>query len=250
MVFRLKIEIIILFFVGIMVTCSMSLLATGSQDSIDFKVRPNPVPSLNYIQSNAFGLEKGHGYFQNDMLLFSQAGYGLSNSFMVQGGFVFLHFIDLSAAPFWISTKWHTGIRNHHALSISSSVIGFFGKNPWQGVLLGNYTYRNTFGHLTVGAGYTMAYKGNAEELPILQLSGQFSSIGKNEIVIVENYLTPIDKGRYRYSLLLGWRWIRKSVHWQVYLYGGAIPQISFAFNSRSIENGVFPMVGVVVPFK
>lgn len=228
----------------------MPLLARGSQDSIDFKWRPNPVPSLNFIQSNAFGLNKGDGYYQNDMVVLNQAGYGLTNNLTIQGGFVALQFIELSAAPFWISTKWHTSIRKHHAFSISSTIVGFLGKNPWQGVLLGNYTFMNSFGHLTVGAGYTRDNKGNAESLPILQLSGQFSSTWKNEIVIVENYLTPIDNGRYRYSLLLGWRWIGKNLHWQLYLYGGAIPQISFGINSRSIENGVFPMFGVVVPFK
>lgn len=234
------------FAIGILIICIYPTKANGIKDSIDHTTKLNPIPSLHYIQSNAFGLKKGEGYIQNDMIFLNQAGYGITKNIMLQAGWLALSFIDKDASPFWLSSKWHIAFHEKHAFSISGTVIGFPGSSPWQGVLMGGYTYENPLGQVTFGAGYSIDNRGNRANLPILELAAHFPYTNKNVIFITENYFTPISNNKNIYSFLLGWRWIKKQIHWHFYLYGGNLPNPTI-FDKNTL---IFPVIGVVKPFK
>ncbi|MEL6195141.1 MAG: hypothetical protein AAFR66_23990 [Bacteroidota bacterium] len=145
--------------------------------------------------TNALGLKKGEGYYQNTWVLFNQFSYGITDNISVGGGLVPLFLFNGTSTPVWGTVKLSFPVASE---SFHLSAGSLFGTIPGEdvgvfGLFFGQATIGNEKKNLTVGLGYGFA-DGEVGNTPTITL-GAALPLGRKASFITENYVFPGEAG-------------------------------------------------------
>ena len=150
----------------------------------------SPMDTRYFIGTNAFGLRKGEGYYQNVWVSVNQVDVGINDYFSIGAGTI-PAFIFGGALPIWTTPKVSIPIVKDR-LHIAGG--GFFGSmiSSWSfgrssfGYLYGQATWGKRDANITFGGGYIYS-EGAWSSKPVFSLSGM-ARLGKKVALISENY--------------------------------------------------------------
>lgn len=166
----------------------------------------NPNSTRYLFGTNALGIRKGEGYYQNTWIFFNNVNYGVTNNFSLGGGLVPTFLFGDNNTPIWFMPKVSIPISSE---SFHIAAGGLFGgvvgeDNAGFGLAYGVATIGNRDNNLSFGLGYGYA-DGNWADIPLLNLSGMYR-MSKNTYLITENYFVTAD-GRSAGLLSAAFRW-------------------------------------------
>lgn len=166
----------------------------------------NPNSTRYLFGTNALGIRKGEGYYQNTWIFFNNVNYGVTNNVSLGGGLVPTFLFGDNYIPIWFMPKVSIPISSE---SFHIAAGGLFGgvvgeDNAGFGLAYGVATIGNRDNNLSFGLGYGYA-DGNWADIPLLNLSGMYR-MSKNTYLITENYFVTAD-GRSTGLLSAAFRW-------------------------------------------
>jgi hypothetical protein len=152
----------------------------------------SPMDTRYFLGSNAFGLRKGEGYYQNVWVSVNQIEVGINDYFSMGVGSI-PAFILGGALPIWTTPKVSIPVVKDR-LHIGGG--GFLGSllSPWSfgrtsfGYLYGQLTWGKRDANITFGGGYAYA-EGDWSSGPVFSISGM-TRLSKKVALISENYFT------------------------------------------------------------
>lgn len=149
----------------------------------------SPIDVRYFFNSNAYGIRKGEGYYQNTWILLNQVAYGVTDNISIGGGFIPLFLFGGSPTPVWATVRGSIPIKkdkfNVGVGGLFATVIGE--ENASFGILYGNATVGSRDRNFNVGIGY--GYAGDElGRVPAINFSGIYRT-GKTFALITENYL-------------------------------------------------------------
>ncbi|MDZ7847781.1 MAG: hypothetical protein U5L96_13995 [Owenweeksia sp.] len=159
----------------------------------------SPTVSYHNLQStryffgpNGFGLRKGEGYYQNVLVFYNQASYGVTDYFSIGGGMVPLFLFDGAPTPVWITPKFSVPVKedllNVGVGGLFGTVIGA-GEGATFGIGYGAFTLGNRDLNFNFSVGYGMA-GGQWSQDATISISGM-ARLGSKFYLISENYYLP-----------------------------------------------------------
>jgi len=148
----------------------------------------NPQSTRYLFSTNAFGLKKGEGYYQNTWIFFNNVNFGIRDHISLGGGLVPTFLFGSGSVPVWIMPKVSIPIANE---SLHIAAGGLFGgvigeDNAGVGLAYGTATVGNRDNNLSLGIGYGYA-DGNWADIPLININGMYR-MNKNMFFISENY--------------------------------------------------------------
>jgi len=156
---------------------------------------PNPSYSKYLWGPTGRNLKKGDGYYQNVLILFNSAQYGITDWFSIGAGFEGIStfkgqpiFFLMPKFGYEFFKNFSAGISylyGNAAFAIEES--GFSGI----GVIYGTVTYGNLDYNGTVGFGWAHA-EGSMTNDPLITVSGM-ARVSRSLALVTENYLVPAD---------------------------------------------------------
>lgn len=180
----------------------------------------NPHDSRYFFGPSGIPVKKGKGYYQNVLLLFNFANYGLTDNISIGGGLEFISTVN--GQPIWFLTP-----KVGFSLSDNAHLSGGF-------IMAGLSTFGTatvaysalTLGHsetnLSVGVGYGL-FDGEFSNNPAIMLSGTHR-VSNSIALISENYFFPSGSGDGGYFGIQGIRIMSKKNSFDI---GGFIfPQV------------------------
>lgn len=199
---------------------------------------PNPQSTRYFFGTNALGLPKGEGYYQNTWIFLNNVNYGLSNNVSIGAGTVPVFLFGASAFPVWVLPKVSisTPQKNLH-LAGGALFGGVLGTDSGTGGLLyGVSTVGSRDHNASLGVGYGLA-NGDVSNTPAITLSGM-TRVGRTTYLLSENYFFPATDGGGIISF--GVRWAPENF------------AVDFGLFRPLSETGNFigfPWLGVTIPF-
>lgn len=172
---------------------------------------PNPSYSKYHFGSTGRNLKKGDGYYQNVLIVFNSAHYGITDWFSIGAGFEAISTF-MGQPLFFIMPKFGYEFFKNFSVGVSymygnqSAAIaeeGFAGI----GIINGIITYGNDDYNGSVGFGWAHSAD-NLTSDPVITISGQ-ARVARRLALVTENYLIPADPyyGIFSYGLrILGER--------------------------------------------
>lgn len=151
----------------------------------------NPQPTRYLFSTNALGIKKGQGYYQNTWILFNNVNYGVTNNFSMGAGTVPLFLFGAGSTPFWFMPKFSIPVANDAVhFSAGALIGGVIGEDSGSGGLLyGTGTLGDADRNATLGVGYGYG-GGDISSTPLINISGMYRT-GQNFYLISENYFVP-----------------------------------------------------------
>jgi hypothetical protein len=153
----------------------------------------SPIDVRYFFNSNAYGIRKGEGYYQNTWVFLNQVAYGVTNNITIGGGFIPLFLFGGSPTPVWATVKGSIPIKkdkfNLGVGGLFATVIGE--EDASFGILYGNATVGSRDRNFNIGLGYGYA-GGDWASTPAINFSGIYRT-SKSFALITENYL--VDAG-------------------------------------------------------
>lgn len=198
----------------------------------------NPQSTRYLFASNALGIKKGEGYYQNTWIMFNNVNYGITNNFSIGAGMIPTFLFGVSATPFWIMPKFSIPVASDMLhFSAGALIGGVLGEDGGSGGLLyGTGTVGDTDKNLSLGLGYAYG-GGKISSTPLVNISGMYRS-GKSIYLITENYFAPGTGANGLVSF--GVRWAPENF------------AVDFALLRPLEELGSFvgiPWLGLTIPF-
>lgn len=198
----------------------------------------NPQPTRYLFTTNALGIKKSQGYYQNTWILFNNVNYGVTNNFSMGAGMVPLFLFGESSTPFWITPKFSIPVdEDLMHLSAGALIGGVIGEDVGSGGLLyGAGTIGDANRNATLGVGYGYG-AGEISSTPLINISGIYRT-GRNFYLISENYFVPGTDATGLVSF--GLRWAPENF------------AVDFALLRPVEDLGPFiglPWLGVTIPF-
>lgn len=197
----------------------------------------NPQSTRYFWAPNGYGLEKGESYYQNILVLYNQATFGLTNNFSLSAGLIPLFLFRAGVTPVWIVPKLSIPLEKEKINLGAGAFIGaLLGEEESFGILFGSLTLgsRDKNISFSMGWGYAGSDWANA---PLVNV-GVLLRTGPKGYLISENYFIPLD-GSSAAILSLGGRSIIRRIGLD---YGLFVP----------IADGEIlgvPFLGITVPF-
>jgi hypothetical protein len=151
----------------------------------------NPQPTRYLFSTNALGIKKGQGYYQNTWILFNNVNYGVTNNFSMGAGTVPLFLFGVGSTPFWVMPKLSIPVADD-AMHFSAGALigGVIGEDSGSaGLLYGTGTVGDADRNATLGVGYGYG-GGDIASTPLINISGMYRT-GQNFYLISENYFVP-----------------------------------------------------------
>jgi hypothetical protein len=171
----------------------------------------SPIDSRYFFNSNAYGIRKGEGYYQNTWIFLNQFAYGVTNNISIGAGFIPLFLFGGSPTPVWATVRGSIPIKkdkfNVGAGGLFATVIGEDDANF--GIVYGNATVGSRDRNVNLGVGYGYA-GGDWASTPAINFSGVYRT-GKSFALITENYLVDAGEGN-AFVGALGVRYIARKV--------------------------------------
>ncbi|MEE4175913.1 MAG: hypothetical protein V2I46_00240 [Bacteroides sp.] len=197
----------------------------------------NPQSTRYFWAPNGYGLEKGESYYQNILVLYNQATFGLTNNFSLSAGMIPLFLFRAGITPVWVVPKFSIPLEKDKInLGAGAFVGALLGEQQSFGILFGALTLgsRDKNISFSMGWGYAGSDWANA---PLINV-GVLLRAGPKGYFISENYFIPLG-GSTGVILSAGGRSIIRNVGLD---YGLFVP----------IADGeIFgiPFLGVSIPF-
>ena len=197
----------------------------------------NPQSTRYFWAPNGYGLEKGESYYQNILVLYNQATFGLTNHFSLSAGMLPLFLFRAGVTPVWVVPKLSFPLEEDKINLGAGAFLGsLLGEQESFGILFGSLTLGSRDKNISFSMGWGYAGSDWANS-PLINV-GVLLRAGPKGYFISENYFVPA--GDLSGALLsLGGRSIIRRVGLD---YGLFIPFFG---------NEVFaiPFLGVTVPF-
>lgn len=198
----------------------------------------NPQSTRYLFASNALGIKKGEGYYQNTWIMFNNVNYGITNNFSIGAGMIPTFLFGVSATPFWIMPKLSIPVASDMLhFSAGALIGGVLGEDGGSaGLLYGTSTVGNTDKNLSLGLGYAYG-GGEISSTPLVNISGMYRT-GKSIYLVSENYFAPGTGANGLVSF--GVRWAPENF------------AVDFALLRPLEELGSFvgiPWLGLTIPF-
>lgn len=153
----------------------------------------NPQSTRYLFSTNALGLRKGEGYYQNTWVFFNNVNFGVTDHISLGGGLIPTFLFGSGSVPVWIMPKVSIPIANE---SLHIAAGGLFGgvlgeENAGLGLVYGTATVGNRDNNLSFGLGYGYA-DGRWADIPFINVSGMYR-LSRNTFFISENYFVIAD---------------------------------------------------------
>lgn len=153
----------------------------------------NPQSTRYLFSTNALGLRKGEGYYQNTWVFFNNVNFGVTDHISLGGGLTPTFLFGSGSVPVWIMPKVSIPIANE---SLHIAAGGLFGgvlgeENAGMGLVYGTATVGNRDNNLSFGLGYGYA-DGRWADIPLINVSGMYR-LSRNTFFISENYFVIAD---------------------------------------------------------
>jgi hypothetical protein len=169
----------------------------------------NPQSSRYFWAPNAYGLQKGEGYYQNIWVLWNQFAYGITDNFSLGGGIIPLFLFAGGPTPVFITPKVSIPVDkdkfNIGAGALIGTVLGQ--TESGFGIVYGVTTFGSPEKNVSIGLGYGFA-GGEWSSSPLINMGGMLR-ISPSWYLISENYYAASD-GESGGILSGGARWIIK----------------------------------------
>ncbi len=156
---------------------------------------PNPSYSKYLWGQTGRNLKKGDGYYQNVLIVFNSAHYGITNWFSIGAGFEGISTF-MGEPIFFVMPKFGYEFFKNFSAGISylygnAAVAIEEGGFSGIGVIYGTVTYGNMDYNGTVGFGWAHA-EGSMTNDPLITVSGM-ARVARRLAIVTENYLIPAD---------------------------------------------------------
>jgi len=148
----------------------------------------NPQPTRYFFATNARGIRRGQGYYQNTWIFFNNVNVGLTKNFSLGAGIVPMFLFGASATPIWILPKLSIplGQDNIH-LAAGGLFGGILGEDgTGLGFAYGVATIGGSDHNLSLGLGFGYA-GGDWSNTPFVNVSGM-TRLGRTTYLLSENY--------------------------------------------------------------
>lgn len=152
----------------------------------------NPQSTRYLFSTNAFGLRKGEGYYQNTWVFFNNVNFGITDNVSLGGGMVPTFLFGTGSFPVWLMPKLSIPVAKE-SLNIAAGGLfgGIIGENTGLGLVYGTATVGNRDNNLSFGIGYGYA-DGSWADIPLININGMYR-FSKNMFFISENYFVTSD---------------------------------------------------------
>jgi len=138
-----------------------------------------PNPSTNIITGNAYGLKKGEGFYQNNMIVVHSVGYGLTDNVSISAGFESISLLISQNSPaFFVNGKFTKPISEYFRVGVNGSILNTPGglgeglNREVAGMISGVATYGTQNRNITAGINYAIG--NNGASAPAFSFAGQF----------------------------------------------------------------------------
>ncbi|NOZ45956.1 MAG: hypothetical protein GXO79_04155 [Chlorobi bacterium] len=151
---------------------------------------PNPHDTRHFFAPTARSLKKGEGYVQDIYLLFVSANYGITDNFLIGGGFSMIPGLSIDEQMFFINPK--AGFKIHEKFNLGGGILYTKVMNDFSfGIAYGVGTYGTDNDNFTIGMGYGLV-DDEWNEKPIFLIGGMTRPWRKIAL-ITENWIIPIE---------------------------------------------------------
>jgi small nuclear ribonucleoprotein (snRNP)-like protein len=181
----------------------------------------NPNDMRYFIGNSGIPLKKGKGYYQNILVLFHSAHYGITNNLSIGGGLEFLSTIQ--GQPIWYLTpKLAFNVSPNFHVGGGAIIMGLAGEGT-ASFLYGTTTFGKSETNISTGIGYGL-FDGEFSKYPSITISGTHR-VSNSLALVTENYIFPNDLGDPLYFGIHGIRLLSRKNSFDI----GAIviPQIA-----------------------
>jgi hypothetical protein len=171
----------------------------GSKSRFKFD---NPHDTRYFFGPSGIPIEKGGGYYQNILVVFNFANYGISDNISIGGGLEFLS--TVSGSPIWFLTpKAGFPIGNNMHLGGGFIMAGLAGVGSGS-LGYGVFTYGTHESNVSAGIGYGFI-NGELGSSPTLVFSGTHRTSNSTSL-LTENYIISSGTGESIYFGIHGLR--------------------------------------------
>jgi hypothetical protein len=200
----------------------------------------NPHATRYFVGSNAYGLRRGEGYYQNAWVLFNQASVGVTDNISVDAGTLPLFLFAASVTPVWLTPRITIPVvENMLNLSGGALLMSFIGEaDATFGMLTGKATLGSRDYNLSLGMAYGIV-EGQVADRPFLSIGGMIRT-GPKGYIITENYNFSFDE-EFQWLISLGGRALIQNValDYGVWVPIGDVRTIAIPWLSISIPFGI-----------
>ncbi len=200
----------------------------------------NPQATRYFFSPNAYGLEKGEGYYQNVWVMVNSFAVGVTDYFSIGGGVIPLFLFAGSPTPVWVTPKFSVPVSkekfNLGGGALLGTVLGE--EDTGFGILYGISTLGSKDKNVSLGLGYGYA-GGDWATAPMVNLNTMIR-FGPKGYFISENYFFQTE-GTTALIFSFGGRHIIQNASLD---YGLIIPIISDMGSFLAL-----PWLGITIPF-
>lgn len=200
----------------------------------------NPQATRYFWAPNAYGLQKGEGYYQNIYVFWNQFSVGVSDNFSIGGGIIPLFLLGGGPTPVFLTAKVSVPVVEEKVnIGGGALVGGVLGEESATfGIVYGVSTFGDPDRNFSIGLGYAFA-DGNWSSTPLINLSGMVRT-SKRMYFLTENYYVHAG-GDGGGIIGLGGRYLIKKASLD-FIFG-----IPFGMDMDRFV--AFPAIGFVLPF-
>ncbi len=200
----------------------------------------NPQATRYFWASNAYGLKKGEGYYQNIYVLWNQFAYGITDNFSIGGAVVPLFLFGGGPTPVFITPKFSIPIQKEKFNIGGGAIIGtVLGESESSfGIVYGLTTFGTRDNNVSLSLGYGFAGEEWVQS-PLINVSGLFR-LSSRFYFLTENYFINAG-GEGVGEIGLGGRWIIKKAALDFIFAIPIIPDMGTFL--------VLPAIGFTIPF-
>ena len=198
----------------------------------------NPQPTRYLFGTNAIGLKKGQGYYQNAWIFFNNVNVGITDNISIGGGIIPLFLLGVSDTPVWVFPKFSIPIEKGNIHVAAGAMIGGIVGRESAG--LGLVYVVSTIGTSDDNLSFGIAYgygDGSWSKSPVMNISGMIR-LGRTLYLISENWFFPGEE--FAGIISAGIRWAPEKF------------AVDFALIRPLDTDGGFigvPWLGVTIPF-
>lgn len=189
------------------ITLKKNTISRLTEYSKDDKFEGYPLQNVNFsryfVNTNAYGLKEGEGYYQNSLIFFNYLGYGFYDQFSMGLGFVSTFLVGGDKVPFWINSNYNFGFAKNVRGNIGVIINNFqdgLGYIPSASITLGPKN-----GNLTLGYGRGYFFDDILDNVSLDYLTiNCMLRVSKKMFLISENFFdTSLANGFYLFGARL-----------------------------------------------
>lgn len=200
----------------------------------------HPQSTRYFWQPNGYGVKQGEGYYQNVWILFNQFSVGVTDNFLLGGGFMPLFLFGGGPTPFWLTPKFSIPLAKDKVNLAAGALLGYVvGGEVGFGIPYGALTLGSRDRNVSFGLGYGYA-GGSWASAPTITISSLIRT-GKKSYFMTENYLIGGSSQNLMLIMVGGRRIVGKKTGID---FGAVVP-----FTTSMESMVIIPWLGITVAF-